>query len=394
MAVRRTLVALALLAAACGKRGDPRPPVPVIPQATSDLVVTQRADKVILSWSYPALTTAGRSLTEVRRISIFRYVEELPAPAGGRDPNAILPGDIDPTRPQPVALFAKIPTLPEAQFTKLSHRIDSIEKANLPAATSGAKLLFADTPPFRSTDGRPVRLTYAVVTEGATARSQPSNLAIIVPLAVAVRPANLAASAKAEGVTLTWTAPTQSVTRDNAPIVAGYNVFRTKPGEELPELAAPLNPSLITATTYTDAPPYGEHEYRVSAVAATGPPLVQSDPSAPARVTFKDLVAPPAPTSITPLVETKAIRLIWEPVEAADLAGYKLYRSEGMGHGADVKDIGTIPLEGGAIVTTAGYVDTRANLGIAYKYAVTAVDKNGNESARVWTGWVVAPKTP
>ena len=88
-----------------------------------------------------------------------------------------MPGDVDPTQPQPVALFSKIPTMPQAQFAKLSNRIDSIEKANLAAATAGAQLLFADTPPFRSSDGRPVRLTYAVVTEGrrraASSRTSP-----------------------------------------------------------------------------------------------------------------------------------------------------------------------------------------------------------------------------
>ena len=83
---RRSLFVLAaLLVLACGKRGDPKPPVPVIPQATTDLVVTQRAGQVILSWSYPALTTAGRSLTGIERISVYRYVEELPTSAFERD---------------------------------------------------------------------------------------------------------------------------------------------------------------------------------------------------------------------------------------------------------------------------------------------------------------------
>ncbi|HEX2059145.1 MAG TPA: hypothetical protein VHK90_00245, partial [Thermoanaerobaculia bacterium] len=192
---RRIVFALfVIVAAACGKRGDPRPPVPIIPQATSDLVVTQRADQVILSWSYPSLTTTGRALTDVRRISVFRYVEPLPAAAAGRDPNAILPGDIDTTVPQPVAQFAKLPTIPQAQFAKLGTRLESIEKANLPAATAGSKLLYVDRPPIASTDGRPVRLTYAVVTEGPTTRSEFSNLAIIVPLPVAVPPTGLTAT--------------------------------------------------------------------------------------------------------------------------------------------------------------------------------------------------------
>lgn len=349
---------------------------------------------MILSWSYPSLTTAGRSLTEVRRIVVHRYVEELPVPAAGRDPNAILPGDIDPTLPQPVAMFARIPTIPQAQFAKLSDKVESIEKANLPGATAGARLIYADAPPFRSRDGRPVRITYAVVTEGETARSEYSNLATIVPLPVSAPPKALTAQARAEGVVLTWAVPTTSVTQD-PPIIAGYHIYRSAAGETVPpDLVTPVNTGIVTGTTYTDVPPYGEHEYRVSAVAATGPPLLQSDLSMPARATFKDLIPPPVPGSLTPLVETKAVRLIWPPVEAADLAGYRIYRAEGIGHGTAIRDIGTIPIDGGKIFTDTGYLDRSVDLGIAYRYAVTAVDKSGNESEKVWTDWVVAPKTP
>lgn len=391
--MKKFLALLALVVLACGKRGDPRPPVPVIPAATSDLVVTQRADRVLLSWSYPSLTTAGRNLTDIRRISIYRYEEPLPVAPGGRDPKTLMPGDVDPTQAQPVILFSRIPTVPQAQFTKLSTRIESIEKANLANATAGARLLFTDTPPFRTSDGRPVRLTYAVVTEGAAARSEPSNLAIIVPLPVGVPPAGLTATAKAEGVTLAWTAPTQAVGGAGAPIVSGYNVYRTAPGTAPGELDIAINTAPVTATTYTDAPGYGEHEYRVAAVAATGPPLVQSDLSAPAKVNFRDLVAPPAPASVTPLIEPRAVRLIWDAVTAADLAGYRLYRTEGIGHENAIREIGTVPLVAQP-VTTTDFIDPGADPGIAYRYAVTAVDTNGNESPRVWTGWVVVPKTP
>ena len=390
--VRKLLPLVVVFALFCGKRGDPRPPVPIVPQATTDLVVAQRAGQVILSWSYPSLTTAGRSLTDVRRILIYRYVEELPVPAAGRDANAILPGDIDTTLPQSVALFAKVPTLPQAQFAKLSTRIESIEKANLANATAGARLIYADAPPFQSRDGRAVRLTYAVVTEGEDTRGEFSNMAIIVPLPVAAPPKELTATAKAEGVTLTWAAPTTSVTQD-APIISGYNIFRTAPGERIDDFAAPINTAPVTATTYTDTPPYGEHEYRITAVGAVGPPLLQSDLSMPVTVTFKDLIAPPAPTQITPLVETGAVRLIWDAVDAPDLAGYRLYRSESTGHGNQIREIGNFPLIPAPIAVT-DYIDRTPDPGIAYRYAVTAVDKNGNESPRAWTAWVVVPKTP
>jgi hypothetical protein len=392
MIIRKSLAALVLIALACGKRGDPRPPIPIIPKATTDLVVTQRADQVILSWSYPSLTTAGRNLTAIRRISVFRYVEELPAAGVGLNPTAIQPGDVDASVPQPIALFAKIPTLPQAQFIKLSHRIDSIEKANLTSATAGSKLVFTDKPPFRSTDGRPVRVTYAVVTEGETARGDISNLGILVPLPVATAPVGLTATPKPEGVVLAWETPKTSVSGEEAPVISGYRIYRNAPGDVVNEFAVPINTPPVRGTTYTDTPPYGEHEYRVSAVALEGPPLLQSNASAPVRVSFKDLVAPPAPASVTALVETKIMRLLWDPVEAPDLAGYHVYRSEGVGH-TDIKDAGTVLLVN-ELVTATTITDANPNLGIAYRYAVTAVDKSGNESPRTWTEWVVAPKTP
>jgi hypothetical protein len=364
--------------------------VPVIPQPTSDLVVTQRADKVILSWSYPALTTTGRSLPAIRRISVYRYTEELPTSAFERD--AALPGEIEPSLPRPYALFSSIPALPRTQFEKLSTRLESIEGANLDSATAGSRLIFTDSPPFRTADGRPVRLSYAVVTEGTSARSEMSNLATIVPLPVAVPPSAVAAAPSAEGVVLSWERPTVAVGSGEAPVIVGYHVYRTAPGEALSELAPPISVAPVTSTTYTDTPPYGEHEYRITAVATPGPPAIQSATSAPLRVTFRDLVPPPVPANLVPLIETNAIRLQWDPVDAPDLAGYRVYRSEGVGH-VTIVDVGTIPLHAQPITETT-YLDTEVNLGIAFRYAVSSVDTSGNESGRIQTEWIVAPKSP
>jgi hypothetical protein len=369
---------------ACGKRGDPKPPVPVIPQATTDLVVTQRADKVLLTWTYPSLTTAGKSLTDIRRITVLRYVEDLPVAPAGREPS------ID-AEPLPIALFAKVPTIAEAQFAKLATKVDSIEKANLASATAGARLLFTDSPPLRSSDGRPVRLTYAVVTEGAIARSAPSNLSILVPLPVGLPPADVKANADEKGVTITWKEPAQSIGNQGAPVITGYFIYRTPLNTAPTELTPPINTAPSKGTIYVDTPPYGDHEYRVAAVATTGP-LLQGELSEPAKVRFKDFAPPPAPASITPLIEENGVRLIWDAVEAPDLAGYRLYRTEATGHDANRKEVGTVNVFAGEIKETQ-YTD-HPELGIAYKYAVVAVDKSNNESARVWTDWIVIPKTP
>src|SRR2546421_8501461 len=205
--VKKFFLLICALVVACGKRGDPRPPVPVIPKATSDVVVTQRGSKVILTWSYPSLTTSGQTLRDLHRVVVYRVTEELPVPQAGRDPNAILPGDIDVTLPRPIAQFAKVPGISPVQFVKLREKVDSIEGANLPAATSGAHLIYEDTPAFKTRDNRPVRLNYAVVNEGTTAKSDVSNIAVIVPLEVPAPPAQVAATIKPEGVTLAWEPP-------------------------------------------------------------------------------------------------------------------------------------------------------------------------------------------
>ena len=374
---------------ACGKRGDPRPPVPVIPQATSDLVVTQRAARMVLSWSYPALTTSGKTLPDLRRIVVYRYSEPLPATVPSSGPSTAA----EPGVPNPIAQFASVPTLAPAQFAKLSTRIDSIEGANLPAASVGSRLMFEDAPPMRSESGQPMRYTYGVVTEAISARSEVSNLVSIVPLDVAAAPSNLTATAAAAGVKLSWSAPTTSATGSNAPVIVGYNIYRDA-GELRAEVPQPINTTAVTDTSFTDNPPYGEHEYRVTAVASAGPPRIESDASGAAKTNFRDLVAPPPPATLSALVETKQIRLIWDPVDAPDLHGYLVYRIEAVGtEESQLREIGRLKFTPLPIPQT-NFADIGPAPGIFFRFEVTAVDKSGNESAPTNSGWVLVPKTP
>jgi fibronectin type 3 domain-containing protein len=252
--------------------------------------------------------------------------------------------------------------------------------------------VYEDEPPFHTSDGRPVRLDYAVATETPTATGATSNFATIVPLLVPVPPANLQATAKPEGIVLAWQAPQAVVTGSEKPRITGYNIYRVAQGQTADELASPINSSPVGQTTYTDAPAYGTYEYRITAVVVASPPRIESDPSSAVTATFKDLVPPPTPTGLTVLVETGAVRLVWDPVEAADLAGYKVYRIEGSG--IPISGISKpLPLTPTAITTTY-YRDTGVVLGISYYYQVSAIDKSGNESAPAKTDWVLVPKTP
>jgi hypothetical protein len=391
---------LLIVLSACGKRGDPHPPIPLIPHATSDLVVTQRGGKVTLSWSYPSVTTSGKALGKIRRVVVYRVIEELPPTAAPSTTSTapatpaptVPPAVADAALPQPVALFAKIPPIAIAPFNRLKERLDAIEESALPAATEGAKLTYEDAPELQTKDGRPVRVDYAVVTEGLAAHSDFSNIASIVPLDVPVPPGDVVAAAKPEGVVLTWTAPAQTILGAEKPKVFGYNVYRVNPGDVLGDSDNPLNSAPIQAATYTDVPSYGSFQYHVTAVASPFAPRVESDPSAAAAATFKDLLPPPTPGGLNALVEPHAVQLVWDAVEAGDLAGYKVYRTEGTGT-EKLVPVATIALTKDPITVTT-FRDTTINVGISYYYEVASVDKSGNESKRAKTEWVLAPKTP
>ncbi len=389
--MRKLAVLFLFAVVACGKRGDPHPPVPVIPKATTDLVVAQRGPKVFLSWAYPSLTTAGKSMTGIKRIVVWRSIEEVPV-TPPRDLRTLPPSQPEPAAAPADQPFAKTPPLAAPKFLKVRARLDSIEGAALPAATTGARLTYEDTPPLHAADGRPIRVSYAVVTEGASANSDLSNVAPIVPRDVPAAPATLTATARREGVVLNWTAPDTAISGAKDPHIAGFNVYRFPHGQPAGELATPVNTSPVIATTYTDNPPYGPHDYFVTAIAAPGPPRIESDPSSIAGAIFNDLVPPPPPTGLTALVETGDVRLVWDSVDAPDLAGYKVYRTEGTGI-EQLRPAGTMPLTP-QLITATNYRDTAVNRGISYYYEVVSVDKSGNESAKVKTGWVLVPKTP
>src|SRR5262249_23240870 len=147
-------------------------------------------------------STAGQKLGDIRRIVVYRYSET---------PAATEPAD---------APFAKVPPIGQQRFTRQRQKLDTLEKAELPGSTSGAKLIYEDTPPLPTPDGRPVRINYAVVTEGASAKGEMSNIASIVPVRVPTPPEALAVNAQPEGLVLTWNAPAKDIEGRENPNIA------------------------------------------------------------------------------------------------------------------------------------------------------------------------------
>jgi fibronectin type 3 domain-containing protein len=67
------------------------------------------------------------------------------------------------------------------------------------------------------------------------------------------------------------------------------------------------------------------------------------------------------------------VALTWDASPAADLEGYYLYRSRQLGE--DYERLTPRPL------AAQSFGDTGVEAGVDYYYVVTAVDKEGNESA-------------
>ena len=102
--------------------------------------------------------------------------------------------------------------------------------------------------------------------------------------------------------------------------------------------------------------------------------------SAPLRVDVRDVFPPATPTGLA-AVATPAgngtdasIDLSWQPGTEQDLAGYAVYRREGDGVWERISP--AKPVLG------PGFHDGHVQQGHAYRYAVSAIDQGGHESAR------------
>lgn len=367
-----TAILLVLFLVGCGKKGNPSPPVPIIPRATTDLSVAQQGPTVVLRFSYPSMTSAGERLPSLDGISILRYTEPLPPTLVGRNPEEVTPGEVRAGEPPEAALFRNVPLPPPRPFLALSSEIGSLDASELPAVTVGAEVLFTDNPPIRGEGGVPVRHTYAVVAKGPGGPSELSNLVSIVPVAAAVAPSGLSAEARASDVLLQWQAPEASVIAGASPTLVGYNIYRFPEQGEIAELGNPLNASPIAETSFSDSPGYGLHRYMVTAVSTSGPPLIQSEPTSSILVEFRDRVAPPPPPEVITLAEDGAVRLLWDAVEAPDLAGYLVYR---LSEARERVILTPKP------ITDTNFRDADPPRGVTYTYWVSSVDTQGNEGA-------------
>jgi hypothetical protein len=175
-------------------------------------------------------------------------------------------------------------------------------------------------------------------------------------------PSGLRADATASGVKLTWAGSESS-----------YRVLRKGPDEQKPSVLTETDkPEYLDATAQFDR----TYEYIVQALRDKA----ESEISPPVSITPKDIFPPAAPLGLTVVAGIGTIELAWDRNTEPDLRGYRVYRSVDGGEFQRVSDLVEVP----------AYSDHDIQAGKRYRYAITAIDQVGNESARSAPGEATA----
>ena len=121
--------------------------------------------------------------------------------------------------------------------------------------------------------------------------------------------------------------------------------------------------------------------YIVQTIAHHDAKIAESELSDPVSITPADTFPPSPPAGLHASAAPMSIELTWDRNNEADLAAYRIYRSVANGAFEKLAEVTAVPT----------FSDRGVEAGKSYRYAVTAVDRAGNESARSAVVEVVLP---
>lgn len=350
---RGALLGLAVLAslAGCGKRGDPLPPLRKTPPPVAGLRVAQRGDQLEISGAAPRASVDGVPIPELE-VEILRADREGPLDEVGlklRVPAA--PGEI----------FTAVVPLPQPG-TPLRVAARVVSKGGASLRTPPVSFT-AQSPPAAPTGLRAGLAATGVRLEWQGERPRPTPQPSPSPSAAPPSPSPSGAASPAASVT---PVPSPSA----PPFAGGFWVYRRgRDGSYGP----PLSPKPLEENSFEDeAAPMGtELCYVVRAVASLAP-VVESARSDEACIAVRDLTPPAPPSGLGVLPRDGGLEVSWSPSTDTDLALYRLYRAAG--RGTEIRRA-ELPAK------ETAFLDEDGSPGTDYRYRLTAVDKDGNESA-------------
>jgi hypothetical protein len=282
------LLAAAALVLACGRKGPPLPPRPVIPAAVGDLRTEPQAAGILVSWTRPTRNQDGSPLTDLLEFRLSRSPGLEPE---GRGNEIALLAAVRADAPDNAALRDnRYAFLDDAggrglrAGVRYTYRVQAVNRRGVLGAPAEMAVTFGETPP---------------------------------------PPARLSATAGDGVVALAWEAPAPDPRR---PLVRGYNVYR---GEEPGQRGRrPLNADPITEPRYRDTGVQNERTYYyvVRSLSGEQPPLRESVDSMEASAAPTDRTPPAPPRGLVGTPRPDGVALSWGPGHEPDVLGYLVYR--------------------------------------------------------------------
>jgi hypothetical protein len=330
---------------ACGKIGDPLPPIPRARLIIDELSVDQQGTNLILTFPF---TRTPR--TRLQRVDVYRLIEPSDAPQG----------------------------LPIETFSEKAHVIHSIPAGEIPLNSS--KVVYNDGLDMRS-ELRNKRYRYAVRMFNPSGQPADfSNYATIEPLFnLSLPPTGIKAKQFETQIEITWDRPSENMNETSPANVAGYNIYR-RAGESVYR----INPEPLTEPRFIDRSfQFGaNYQYIVRSLSFTPgkaslSEAIESNDSPPYDHTPKDTFPPVAPKPVTIASINSLVSLFWPLNAEPDVVGYHIYRAEDE-NAPPEKWIKLNP----ELHKTASFRDERVQVGKKYFYQIAAIDVYGNESAR------------
>jgi uncharacterized protein len=354
-------IGLALFSAfGCGAPGEPVPPSPPVAAQISDLAARQAGDGVQLTFTMPVRSIAGDRLTSTPAVEILR-------------------GSAKPDGSPDLKSLRVVDTIPGSLADKYF---------------VGDKFQFLDPIAPEEIKTHPGAVViYTVRTRLSQKRaSANSNILSLRVFSVPGQIAQVEIHVTESAIGLNWPAVDRTSAGDPLNSSPRYNIYRAELDDAEVETAKhdvshlKLNARLqLLASqpenTFSDKSfEFGKtYAYVVRGVVTIENAAVESADSSPAIVTPRDTFPPATPQALSAAIlpgETEGslvVDLSWSINVETDFAGYRLYRSE-------QQDATGQPITS-ELLPTPAYRDTSVQPAHHYWYAVTAVDRAGNESA-------------
>jgi hypothetical protein len=377
----RGLFVLLLLAAGCGRKGDPLAPLRPVPNVVAGVSARRAGDRIELRFTLPSANQDGSKPVALERVDVYaRSVPEASPPLNEQiivqiidrqnlvgsvharppesdkppKPGVEPPKDDRPAAGDPVLLVDKIPPGPPAPLPP--------PKRPPPPAfgVPPANPLTPAAPPLPATR---YLMIVAVSPKGHAGRPTPIAVPLTPPSAP---PTDVKVTNDETTLKLVWQPGAEH---------QSFRVYEVDAGGK--EAAAGLlTPSPLGVPEYSEPVEFGKERcLAVRGVELRGNVAIETEATAPKCTTPIDTFPPPVPANLEAVADTGFVTLTWDAVKAPDLGGYLVLRGEGSND--RLQQLTSEP------ITQTAYKDTTVRPGVTYYYAVVAIDQStpANRSA-------------